>query len=111
MFAAAAEVLRRIGEDGRVINEFIELGARAKVAATEAMDTEETLGEIPDEFLDPIQVPSFSGSAAFFEFFSRSRFKIDSYYLITVHADEGSGDFTFFEDYCGPTRDSEASSQ
>ncbi|PKI47934.1 hypothetical protein CRG98_031718 [Punica granatum] len=55
LFGAAADVLRRIGEDGRVIQEFLDLGAKAKVAATEAMDTEETLGEIPDEFLDPIQ--------------------------------------------------------
>ncbi|KAK4776219.1 hypothetical protein SAY87_024180 [Trapa incisa] len=55
LFGAAADVLRRIGEDGSVIHEFIDLGARAKVAATEAMDTEEALGEIPDEFLDPIQ--------------------------------------------------------
>jgi len=56
LFSAAADVLRRIGEDGRVIQKFIELGAKAKVAASEAMDTEAVLGEIPDEFLDPIQV-------------------------------------------------------
>lgn len=56
MFTAAADVLRRIGEDGRVIQEFVELGAKAKVAASEARDAEATLGEIPDEFLDPIQV-------------------------------------------------------
>lgn len=56
MFGAAADVLRKIGEDGRVIQEFVELGAKAKAAASEAMDTEEALGEIPDEFLDPIQV-------------------------------------------------------
>lgn len=55
LFSAAADVLRRIGEDGRVIQEFIELGGKAKVAASEAMDTEAALGEIPDEFLDPIQ--------------------------------------------------------
>lgn len=55
LFGAAAEVLRRIGEDGRVVREFLDLGAKAKVAATEAMDTEEVLGEIPEEFLDPIQ--------------------------------------------------------
>ncbi|KAL6287789.1 hypothetical protein ACE6H2_012179 [Prunus campanulata] len=55
LFSAAADVLRRIGEDGRVIQEFIELGAKAKVAASEAMDTEAVLGDIPDEFLDPIQ--------------------------------------------------------
>ncbi|KAB1211486.1 putative ubiquitin conjugation factor E4 [Morella rubra] len=55
LFGAAADVLRRIGEDVRVVQEFVELGAKAKVAASEAMDTEATLGEIPDEFLDPIQ--------------------------------------------------------
>ncbi|KAK7266488.1 hypothetical protein RIF29_19132 [Crotalaria pallida] len=55
LFSAGADVLRRIGEDGRIIQEFIELGAKAKVAASEAMDAEATLGEIPDEFLDPIQ--------------------------------------------------------
>ncbi|EEF29477.1 ubiquitin-protein ligase, putative [Ricinus communis] len=55
LFSAAADVLRRIGEDMRVIQEFVELGSKAKVAASEAMDTEAVLGEIPDEFLDPIQ--------------------------------------------------------
>ncbi|KAF7820500.1 putative ubiquitin conjugation factor E4 [Senna tora] len=55
LFNAAADVLRRIGEDGRIIHEFVELGAKAKVAASEAMDAEAVLGEIPDEFLDPIQ--------------------------------------------------------
>ncbi|KAI4389267.1 hypothetical protein MLD38_001507 [Melastoma candidum] len=55
LFGAAAEVLRKIGEDGRVIHDFLDLGVKAKRAATEAMDAEETLGEIPDEFLDPIQ--------------------------------------------------------
>lgn len=56
LFSAGADVLRRIGEDPKVIQEFIQLGAKAKVAASEAMDAEATLGEIPDEFLDPIQV-------------------------------------------------------
>ncbi|KAL5079240.1 hypothetical protein RYX36_007661 [Vicia faba] len=55
LFSSAADVLRRIGEDGRIIQEFIQLGAKAKIAASEAMDAEATLGEIPDEFLDPIQ--------------------------------------------------------
>ncbi|KAL0377574.1 UNVERIFIED_CONTAM: putative ubiquitin conjugation factor E4 [Sesamum radiatum] len=55
LFGAAADVLRRIGEDGRVIQEFVDLGAKAKVAASEAMDAEAALGDIPDEFLDPIQ--------------------------------------------------------
>ncbi|KAJ8775019.1 hypothetical protein K2173_020023 [Erythroxylum novogranatense] len=55
LFGAAAGILQKIGEEGRIIREFIELGAKAKVAASEAMDTEATLGDIPDEFLDPIQ--------------------------------------------------------
>ncbi|CAK7323007.1 unnamed protein product [Dovyalis caffra] len=55
LFTAAADVLRRIGEDGRIIQEFIELGRKAKVAASEAMDAEAALGEVPEEFLDPIQ--------------------------------------------------------
>ncbi|XP_042517215.1 probable ubiquitin conjugation factor E4 [Macadamia integrifolia] len=55
LFTAAADVLRKIGEDGRVIHEFAELGGKAKIAASEAMDAEAVLGEIPDEFLDPIQ--------------------------------------------------------
>ncbi|CAN7141040.1 unnamed protein product [Brassica rapa subsp. narinosa] len=55
LFDAGADVLRRIGEDGRIIQEFMELGTKAKAAASEAMDAEAALGEIPDEFLDPIQ--------------------------------------------------------
>ncbi|CAA6662959.1 unnamed protein product [Spirodela intermedia] len=55
LFSAAAGVLQKIGADGRLVQEFIQLGAKAKDAASEAMDAEETLGEIPDEFLDPIQ--------------------------------------------------------
>ncbi|KAK6155045.1 hypothetical protein DH2020_009293 [Rehmannia glutinosa] len=55
LFDAAADVLRRIGEDSRVIQEFVELGRKAKIAASEAMDVEAALGDIPDEFLDPIQ--------------------------------------------------------
>lgn len=58
LFSAAADVLQRIGENPRIIHEFIELGEKAKVAASEAMDAEAVLGEIPDEFLDPIQVCS-----------------------------------------------------
>ncbi|RZR70941.1 hypothetical protein BHM03_00002442 [Ensete ventricosum] len=56
LFASAADILWKIGEDGRVIEEFIQLGLKAKAAASEAMDAEMTLGEIPEEFMDPIQV-------------------------------------------------------
>lgn len=40
----------------------MELGTKAKAAASEAMDAEAALGEIPDEFLDPIQVFSLESS-------------------------------------------------
>lgn len=46
----------KIGEDGKVIEEFVQLGMKAKAAASEATDAEAILGEIPEEFLDPIQV-------------------------------------------------------
>ncbi|KAJ4815398.1 Ubiquitin conjugation factor E4 A [Rhynchospora pubera] len=55
LFATAVNILWKIGADARVIEEFIQLGAKAKAAASQAMDTEAALGEIPDEFLDPIQ--------------------------------------------------------
>ncbi|KAJ6810566.1 putative ubiquitin conjugation factor E4 [Iris pallida] len=55
LFTAAADILWKIGEDGMVIQEFVQLGVKAKAAASEAMDAEAILGEIPDEFLDPIQ--------------------------------------------------------
>lgn len=56
LFGAAIEVLRKIGEDARIIHEFVELDNKTKVAAIEARDAETALGDIPDEFLDPIQV-------------------------------------------------------
>ncbi|KAJ4912092.1 putative ubiquitin conjugation factor E4 [Raphanus sativus] len=55
LFDAGADVLRKICEDGRIIQEFMELGTKAKAAASEALDAEAALGEIPEEFLDPIQ--------------------------------------------------------
>ncbi|KAJ0973800.1 hypothetical protein J5N97_015765 [Dioscorea zingiberensis] len=55
LFAAAADILWKIGENAKVIQDFVQLGVKAKNAASEAMDTEAVLGEIPDEFLDPIQ--------------------------------------------------------
>ncbi|EFH49981.1 U-box domain-containing protein [Arabidopsis lyrata subsp. lyrata] len=55
LFNAGADVLRRIGEEGRIIQDFMELGTKAKAAASEALDAEAALGDIPDEFLDPIQ--------------------------------------------------------
>lgn len=56
LFDAASDVLRKIGEDARIIQEFVELGNKTRVAAVEAKDAEAALGDIPDEFLDPIQV-------------------------------------------------------
>ncbi|KAF9626504.1 hypothetical protein IFM89_034438 [Coptis chinensis] len=55
LFSDAAGFLRRVTEDFRLVQEFVELGAKVKAAASEAMDAEAALGEIPDEFLDPIQ--------------------------------------------------------
>uniref|UniRef100_A0A0D6R1N6 RING-type E3 ubiquitin transferase n=1 Tax=Araucaria cunninghamii TaxID=56994 RepID=A0A0D6R1N6_ARACU len=55
LFSDAAEVLRKIGVGERIIQEFVDLGVKAKASASEAMDTEAMLGDIPDEFLDPIQ--------------------------------------------------------
>ncbi|WOL01706.1 putative ubiquitin conjugation factor E4 [Canna indica] len=55
LFASAADILWKIGEDGKVIEDFVQLGLKAKAAASEALDAEAILGDIPDEFLDPIQ--------------------------------------------------------
>ncbi|KAK1296537.1 putative ubiquitin conjugation factor E4 [Acorus calamus] len=62
LFVAAADILWKIGEDGRVIQEFVQLGSKAKAASVAAMDAEAILGEIPDEFLDPIQSDPFNRS-------------------------------------------------
>ncbi|CAM6108599.1 unnamed protein product [Calypogeia fissa] len=56
LFPDAAAIMRKAGlQSEPVIEEFLVLGEKAKIAATEAMDTEALLGDIPDEFLDPIQ--------------------------------------------------------
>ncbi|TMW97042.1 hypothetical protein EJD97_006331 [Solanum chilense] len=55
IFSAAVDVLRRIGEDMSIIQEFIDLTGKAKTAASAALDAEAALGDIPDEFIDPIQ--------------------------------------------------------
>ncbi|ONK60080.1 uncharacterized protein A4U43_C08F13970 [Asparagus officinalis] len=55
LFTAAADILWKIGGDGMIIQDFVQLGVKAKTAASEAMDAEAILGDIPDEFLDPIQ--------------------------------------------------------
>ncbi len=57
LFAEAVGVLCQIGRlPEQTIQEFKLLGVIAKATATEARDTEALLGEIPEEFLDPIQV-------------------------------------------------------
>ncbi|WVZ57309.1 hypothetical protein U9M48_007709 [Paspalum notatum var. saurae] len=55
LFASAANILWKIGGDPKIIQEFMQLAGKAKAAASEAMDAEAILGDIPDEFLDPIQ--------------------------------------------------------
>ncbi|XP_051208563.1 probable ubiquitin conjugation factor E4 [Lolium perenne] len=55
LFATAANILWKIGADPQNIQEFTQLAGKAKAAASEAMDAEAILGDIPDEFLDPIQ--------------------------------------------------------
>lgn len=56
LFKEAADLLWRLGRlPENVIQDFKALGAKAKVAAAEAMDAEAMLGDIPEEFLDPIQ--------------------------------------------------------
>ncbi|CAL4923244.1 unnamed protein product [Urochloa decumbens] len=55
LFASAANILWRIGGDPQIIKEFMHLAGKAKAAASEALDAEAILGDIPDEFLDPIQ--------------------------------------------------------
>ncbi|KAM0865296.1 hypothetical protein ACQ4PT_043365 [Festuca glaucescens] len=55
LFASVGNILWKIGVDPQIIQEFTQLAGKAKAAASEAMDVEAILGDIPDEFLDPIQ--------------------------------------------------------
>ncbi|XP_051214801.1 probable ubiquitin conjugation factor E4 [Lolium perenne] len=55
LFASAGNILWKIGVDPQIIQEFTQLASKAKAAASEALDAEAILGDIPDEFLDPIQ--------------------------------------------------------
>jgi ubiquitin conjugation factor E4 B len=56
LFASAANILWKIGGDLQIIQEFTQLAGKVKAAAAVALDAEAVLGDIPDEFLDPIQV-------------------------------------------------------
>ncbi|KAL3691495.1 hypothetical protein R1sor_005146 [Riccia sorocarpa] len=56
IYFAAADVIRQfqlLSEN--TVRDFLALAKRAHEASVEAMDTEALLGDIPDEFLDPIQ--------------------------------------------------------
>ncbi|GJN12753.1 hypothetical protein PR202_ga31060 [Eleusine coracana subsp. coracana] len=55
LFTSAANILWKIGGDPQIIQEFVQLASKVKSAAAEALDAEAVLGDIPDEFLDPIQ--------------------------------------------------------
>lgn len=96
LFSAAADVLWKIGEYGRIIQEFIELGAKAKAAASEAMDAEAALGDIPDEFLDPIQVCFTCLLSSLVRTVLRTMVIVS---FVAVHFDEGSGHFTFVKNH------------
>lgn len=57
LFKEAAFLLRQKGPNSvQIADEFEALGVKAKAAASQALDKEALLGDIPDEFLDPIQV-------------------------------------------------------
>lgn len=97
-------MLRRIGEEGRIIQEFMELGTKAKAAASEALDAEAALGEIPDEFLDPIQV-FICGKKNLFNrnlnFVSVTCSKACSrfFFFFAVHTNERSSDTSKLKNY------------
>ncbi|XP_071696746.1 probable ubiquitin conjugation factor E4 [Rutidosis leptorrhynchoides] len=55
LFTEASNILKRFGEDPRIIQAFDDLGQKVKAAASEIINGEATLGDISDEFLDPIQ--------------------------------------------------------
>lgn len=68
LFKEAADLLWRLGSlPETVLQEFKALGAKAKAAAAEATDAEAMLGDIPEEFLDPIQVSGVLSSASAFK--------------------------------------------
>lgn len=57
LFTEAVGVLRKHGGlNMQMLEEFEALGAKTRACSQEMMDAEALLGDIPDEFLDPIQV-------------------------------------------------------
>lgn len=57
LFTEAVGVLSKTGGlNMQVLEEFEALGAKARASSQEMMDAEALLGDIPEEFLDPIQV-------------------------------------------------------
>ncbi|KAI3840362.1 hypothetical protein MKX03_005858 [Papaver bracteatum] len=55
LFTEIVNIIPRLGKEMIELGEFVNLSAKVKLAAVEEMDVETALGEIPDEFLDPIQ--------------------------------------------------------
>lgn len=52
----------------QMLDEFEALGAKSRTQAQEMMDAEALLGDIPEEFLDPIQVALTREAVYFFVF-------------------------------------------
>lgn len=95
--------MRKIGEDARIIQEFVELGTKTRVAAVEARDAEAALGDIPDEFLDPIQVPDDRTMAYQLLFGSLLNcfLSVLLFLGVAVHFNEGSCHFAVVKGDCG----------
>ncbi|CAM6081526.1 unnamed protein product [Calypogeia fissa] len=53
--AVSVLMMRGLQSSEEAMKDFTALGAKAAIAAIEAVDTEALLGDIPDELLDPIQ--------------------------------------------------------
>lgn len=83
-----------------VLQEFKALGAKAKAAAAEATDAEAMLGDIPEEFLDPIQVSEvLLGVCASVSVATIERLTMSL--LLAVHSNERPCDFAFIQNYFG----------
>lgn len=56
LFTEEENILRRIGEDRRMIQMFYASRKKTKSTASEAIEAEAILGDIPNEFLDLIKI-------------------------------------------------------